>query len=885
MMRITLTALVLILGLCATAHAVPQPWIVSNIGADGNGTRLYDTSGQLLEGDILVEYYVDREGDGIDPVLSTGRNTHPDTGDDSLLVSTVFSMPQAGFLPRGSFAFFFTVDTESAAQLEMNTFVRVYNSDQISQESWFTTSTLFTPGDGVSLGQTRVELPTGMYGYLDNEPPEVTLLPLAGEPIGGETFHFELQVDDDEVPVFFEALLGVESGEVSLSMIETGVLAGSWDVPLTFAGEFTLPIVVSDGQFFDTTMVELDILPAGARPAVFDLLYPKKDGPAFSGMPLQWEETAHPDGGAIEYHVQWSTGTNFIGGSWIDGISEPQLTLTFSEAVPDHGDGELGRLRNRGNDESLNPAPGFASDGIPGETELDEYNIQLPLTEGTRFIWRVRAEAEDGSYRYSSDVYNAWAEFADAPTVPSLLLPENDAELEDSTPSFSWQASSDPDLGDELVYDLLITADEGTTWDTIHVGQDTSWQMEETDLVTLIRHSMVSSSQSQKQDPAGKRDTRKVRESDGGEAGGSSTATSGRGKKGNPVIRTLPDETEVYDLPQDLILGWKVDAVDLAGLRTGSPERTLTVVIPDRPTHFDLVSPAPGTTFRGMEPVVLRWTTSIDADPDQDVTYSVFGARITPDVPDPVQEYFAEELTGTEWTLEMPDGQRAEWRWQVIAIAGEDTVISNGGPSHFYIRPVYTPELLGPVDDTVIEEEEFTFTWTYPAGWQEDVTSSRLEVFDHPSLIEPVLESDGADTFHVATVDELPTSEYWWTVTALETNGSEWTVAEAGHFIVPLNSLSVEELVLPEEFGITNAYPNPFNAAVTVVIAIPHQADVRLSVYDLLGREVISQRVGNLQPGYRPVYLDFTGYATGTYLVRLHAKGLVDKVQRIVLVK
>ena len=47
--------------------------------------------------------------------------------------------------------------------------------------------------------------------------------------------------------------------------------------------------------------------------------------------------------------------------------------------------------------------------------------------------------------------------------------------------------------------------------------------------------------------------------------------------------------------------------------------------------------------------------------------------------------------------------------------------------------------------------------------------------------------------------------------------------------------LEVDNLV-PVEFAISNAYPNPFNPTVNVDFEIPEQSDVDIKVFDLQGR-------------------------------------------------
>ncbi|HYG67994.1 MAG TPA: T9SS type A sorting domain-containing protein, partial [Anaeromyxobacteraceae bacterium] len=65
--------------------------------------------------------------------------------------------------------------------------------------------------------------------------------------------------------------------------------------------------------------------------------------------------------------------------------------------------------------------------------------------------------------------------------------------------------------------------------------------------------------------------------------------------------------------------------------------------------------------------------------------------------------------------------------------------------------------------------------------------------------------------------------------------------------------------------------PNPARGAVTISFALPEAADVRLSVYDVLGREVAILVDGTREAGAHAVTLDAGALAAGLYVYRLQA--------------
>jgi hypothetical protein len=81
---------------------------------------------------------------------------------------------------------------------------------------------------------------------------------------------------------------------------------------------------------------------------------------------------------------------------------------------------------------------------------------------------------------------------------------------------------------------------------------------------------------------------------------------------------------------------------------------------------------------------------------------------------------------------------------------------------------------------------------------------------------------------------------------------------------------------LPGQFALEQNYPNPFNPTTVVRYQLPLASNVRLVVFDLLGREVsslVNEREG---PGSYEVKFDGAGLSSGVYFYRLTADNLVQ---------
>jgi len=78
---------------------------------------------------------------------------------------------------------------------------------------------------------------------------------------------------------------------------------------------------------------------------------------------------------------------------------------------------------------------------------------------------------------------------------------------------------------------------------------------------------------------------------------------------------------------------------------------------------------------------------------------------------------------------------------------------------------------------------------------------------------------------------------------------------------------------IPKEYSLYQNYPNPFNNQTTIRYSIPHDSDVTLRVYNLLGQEVKSLVQERQTEGIYTVTFDASGLPSGVYFYRLHAAG------------
>jgi hypothetical protein len=89
---------------------------------------------------------------------------------------------------------------------------------------------------------------------------------------------------------------------------------------------------------------------------------------------------------------------------------------------------------------------------------------------------------------------------------------------------------------------------------------------------------------------------------------------------------------------------------------------------------------------------------------------------------------------------------------------------------------------------------------------------------------------------------------------------------------------------VPTTFLLEQNFPNPFNPSTTIRYALPSSAHVRLTVHDILGREIATLVNEEQSAGWNELQWNAAGFVSGMYLVRMTAGEFVQ-TKKILLLK
>ncbi|NOS83663.1 MAG: T9SS type A sorting domain-containing protein [Ignavibacteria bacterium] len=106
------------------------------------------------------------------------------------------------------------------------------------------------------------------------------------------------------------------------------------------------------------------------------------------------------------------------------------------------------------------------------------------------------------------------------------------------------------------------------------------------------------------------------------------------------------------------------------------------------------------------------------------------------------------------------------------------------------------------------------------------------------------------------------------------------------NFVIGLNPLGIQTVnsEVPGSFSLSQNYPNPFNPTTNIRFTVPQTGFVKLSVFDMLGREVETLVNENLNAGTYNADWNASNYSSGVYFYKIQA-GNFSEIKKMILIK
>ena len=158
------------------------------------------------------------------------------------------------------------------------------------------------------------------------------------------------------------------------------------------------------------------------------------------------------------------------------------------------------------------------------------------------------------------------------------------------------------------------------------------------------------------------------------------------------------------------------------------------------------------------------------------------------------------------------------------------------------------------------------------------------------------LDNDKNVDFLVTTFTNIHTTGlYAWTMQGINYNSEDFPWPMYAHdryrtnqygFIPPDEPVGIQPIStnVPDKFSLSQNYPNPFNPATTIKFDIRTPAFTKLTVFDVLGREIQTLVNEELKTGSYSLVFDGSDFNSGVYFYRLTSGDFVE-TKRMLMVK
>ncbi len=144
-------------------------------------------------------------------------------------------------------------------------------------------------------------------------------------------------------------------------------------------------------------------------------------------------------------------------------------------------------------------------------------------------------------------------------------------------------------------------------------------------------------------------------------------------------------------------------------------------------------------------------------------------------------------------------------------------------------------------------------------------------------FVKGAVNSSSSQTYSF-TDTEIPSGAYRYRLKQIDFNGSF-------EYFELSESVSIG---VPEKFRLEQNFPNPFNPSTHIAFELPEDCVVRIMIYDMSGREIMTLINRTFSPGRHRIEFRGEGLSSGTYLYKVEATGRNSSftaVKRMLLMK
>lgn len=124
--------------------------------------------------------------------------------------------------------------------------------------------------------------------------------------------------------------------------------------------------------------------------------------------------------------------------------------------------------------------------------------------------------------------------------------------------------------------------------------------------------------------------------------------------------------------------------------------------------------------------------------------------------------------------------------------------------------------------------------------------------------------------------------KYYYVINAVDFSGNKGDFAAEVSFSI--TDVATEISGIPSDFALHQNYPNPFNPTTEIRFGVPENANVKIVIYNAVGKEVAQLVNKHFNAGYHTYTWNASNLASGVYFYEMTSNKF-KQTQKMLLVK
>jgi hypothetical protein len=214
------------------------------------------------------------------------------------------------------------------------------------------------------------------------------------------------------------------------------------------------------------------------------------------------------------------------------------------------------------------------------------------------------------------------------------------------------------------------------------------------------------------------------------------------------------------------------------------------------------------------------------------------------------------------------EGQKYYWRVEAINI---------GGPGPW--SDVWNFTII--IAPTTLKlqksgSNEITLTWKDHSDVEDGYVIERKKSPETSFAVLDTLKGSG-EAYVDTTVEQGQT--YTYRIKAYKDSAESLYSNEASLTLVGIQ----EKEEIPTKYSMSQNYPNPFNPTTKIKFALPKPALTKITIYDLLGREIQTLINKKIEAGYHEINFDVHNLPGGVYFYKIQSGDFIQSKKMIIM--